>query len=504
MNSANNEIRGVQEPTRWHCPPADTSSADEAIDFLRRLGFALFFWQEFLLRHIFGEKRNSAGMWKWVASTVGIVIPRQNGKTFLIDCIILVGLFLFGERIVLTAQNRDTANRSFLRIVALIEDPKFAFLRVQVKKVGKRGGTEFIALNNGGLFYVKTRGPDSARGLDKIDRLIMDEAYDVTEDDLAAVIPTVLASENPQVCYLSTPPRNAVSGEPFNRLRRRGHDKADGVAWFEWGVDPDKLDGPLDTADVRLWAIANPSLNLPGSNLTASNLAIMQGSMAGDKFATECLGVWPTRYANNVVDLAIWKNELADPNTAIVGDLALAVDATGSGSSAHCSIVAYGIRADGLGSYEIVENRRGNEWVVPRLLELVERHKPVAIGIDPKGPITSVILDLDKAGIKPPKNSDSPKLGDLAIPVGNDFAAACLQFADAVTQKSVRHPDDPLLNAAVVGVRTRKIGDDSWGWDRYRSDVDVSPVVAATLARWAYESRAHLVKREFDPAVWLF
>jgi hypothetical protein len=38
----------------------------------------------------------------------------------------------------------------------------------------------------------------------------------------------------------------------------------------------------------------------------------------------------------------------------------------------------------------------------------------------------------------------------------------------------------------VAGCRRRLIGDGSWAWGRRDADVDVSPLVAATFARWAH------------------
>jgi hypothetical protein len=38
------------------------------------------------------------------------------------------------------------------------------------------------------------------------------------------------------------------------------------------------------------------------------------------------------------------------------------------------------------------------------------------------------------------------------------------------------------LNDALAGARRRRLGD-AWAWDRRDSTVDISPLVAATLAR---------------------
>jgi hypothetical protein len=65
---------------------------------------------------------------------------------------------------------------------------------------------------------------------------------------------------------------------------------------------------------------------------------------------------------------------------------------------------------------------------------------------------------------------------------GREYAAACGGFYDAVVQGTVVHLDQPVLNAAVAGARKRILGD-AWAWGR-KGGTDVSPLVAATLARW--------------------
>ncbi|MEV2240574.1 hypothetical protein [Micromonospora sp. NPDC049891] len=501
IDSSATVITGAQEPTSWYCPPFKSSAVDEAIRLLEDgLGFRLFPWQKFLLEHIFGENEVSPGIWKWAAKQVVVSIPRQNGKSFLLDCIILVGLFAFGERIVLTAQNRDTAARAFLRIVALLEEPRLAFLRKAVKKVSKRSGNEFIETRNGGVFFVKTRGPDSARGLDAIDRLLQDEAYDLDDSDLQAIMPTVLASRNPQVLYFSTPPRNALIGEPFARLRQQGENKVDGVAYFIWGIDPKKLEGELDTSDRKHWTV-NPSLGLPGG-MPIENLAIMHGSLSPEAFRIECLGIWPEKVGTALITPEAWA-ALADPESRPAGDIAFAVDTCGWGDRAVTSICAYGVREDGLGHLELIDQRPGTDWVVAEVARLKEAHNPVAIGFDHKAPIGSLLIDLQKAGIDTPEKPDDPRYGELAIPGAQDFSGACIAFVDGVNNKTLHHRDQPELNRAITAGKPRKIGD-SWGWDRFKSEIDISALTAATLARWAYESRSHLVGRTPNPGAYLF
>ena len=42
------------------------------------------------------------------------------------------------------------------------------------------------------------------------------------------------------------------------------------------------------------------------------------------------------------------------------------------------------------------------------------------------------------------------------------------------------------MTKAVDGAGQRPIGDGLWGWSRSKSDADICPLVAATLALWGF------------------
>jgi hypothetical protein len=54
---------------------------------------------------------------------------------------------------------------------------------------------------------------------------------------------------------------------------------------------------------------------------------------------------------------------------------------------------------------------------------------------------------------------------------------------DAVAQRTLRHLGQPELSDAIAGGVKRPLGD-LWAWSRKSSAVDISPLVAATLALW--------------------
>jgi hypothetical protein len=67
---------------------------DEAIEFLQLIGIDPDPWQEHILR----ESLNLDNRNKWAATEVGLIVPRQCGKTVIAELRELVGLFVLGEQ----------------------------------------------------------------------------------------------------------------------------------------------------------------------------------------------------------------------------------------------------------------------------------------------------------------------------------------------------------------------------------------------------------------------
>jgi hypothetical protein len=117
---------------------------------------------------------------------------------------------------------------------------------------------------------------------------------------------------------------------------------------------------------------------------------------------------------------------------------------------------------------------------VPRLVELVGRWRPCAVVVDDTGPAGSLIAPLEAAGV------------EVTKPTLREATQAAGQFVEAVTDsKSLRHLGQPPLDAALAGARKREISD-AWLWARKGLSVDISPLVACTLAAWGHATRAHL------------
>lgn len=91
------------------------------------------------------------------------------------------------------------------------------------------------------------------------------------------------------------------------------------------------------------------------------------------------------------------------------------------------------------------------------------------IGLDPAGPAGSILPELERLDVP------------LLLLDGKESVRACGAIAAAIADGAVHHRGESELLAAAGGASRRPVGDD-WKWSRKDSTVDISPLVAATMA----------------------
>lgn len=462
-------VLGSQLPRVSSIPPYISTAGHEAIELASFAGLELDEWQQHVLIGALGERHDG----KWSAFEVGAIVSRQNGKGGLLEARELAALFLLGEQLTIhSAHQFDTSLEAFGRLLALIENtPDFDRL---VKRVSRSHGEEGITLMSGQRIRFRTRTKGGGRGF-TCDCLILDEAMDLPEAVQGALLPTLSARPNPQVWYTGSAVDQEVHehGVVLARIRERGHRGDDpALAYFEWSAADSLADiTPALATDSASWALSNPAL---GIRITSEYVGREQRSMAPRTFAVERLGAgdWPRTDsdAEKVIDLDAWRACL-DIASAPENPVCFAFDVTPDRSTA--SIAVAGRRKDGLPHVEVIERRRGTGWVAGRLLELKAKHNPPAILCDASGPAGALITDIEK------------QLGFEVTKVNaREHGQACGIFYDAVVDTgTLRHLGTSELTAAIDGCAKRPLGD-AWAWDRKSSTVDISPLVACTLALW--------------------
>jgi hypothetical protein len=124
---------------------------------------------------------------------------------------------------------------------------------------------------------------------------------------------------------------------------------------------------------------------------------------------------------------------------------------------------------------EVVETGSGTGWVPGRLVELAERWEPLAVVVDPRSPAGALLPLLES------------RVAGLVKVSAQELGQACGGFFQSLSEDGVRHIGQPELDDAVDGAATRPLGD-AWAWSRRVSRVDITPLVAVTLARWGFAS----------------
>jgi hypothetical protein len=453
--------RGSETPRIWSYPPSVASSGDEIADFCAENGLTLLPWQRLVLRTAMGERADG----QWSASEVGLVVSRQNGKGSVLEARELGGMFLLGERIIHTAQQFRTATDGFARILSLIEGSPD--LDSRVKRKLNSPIEKSIELKNGAKIMFIARGPNAGRGLSKTDVLVFDEAYDLNEAERSALVPTMTASQNPQVWYTSSAglPHSVILSE----VRQRGIDGWPTLAYMEWSVPQPERGDPLpDPNDLANIAMANPSLGT--KFLGQDYLAMEAGSMSLPARARERLGVFDEVIGHEppILPPGSWAATL-DEGSQISGHVDFGLEVA-QDRSWSC-IAAAGKRTDGLLHVQVAENHQGTGWIVGKLRDLGADE----VALSPNSPAGSLVDDLELAGIKVVKYPTA------------DYAAACGKFHDLVRDGQLRHLDQGELSMAIDGASKRTSGD-AYVYDR-RGDIDISPLSAVVLA-------AHLASLE--------
>jgi hypothetical protein len=166
----------------------------------------------------------------------------------------------------------------------------------------------------------------------------------------------------------------------------------------------------------------------------------------------------------------------------VSGEIALAVEI--SEDRKHAAIVATGREKDGTRLVVDLVWYDHPRDAVGRLAALGTKHDSVATVVDPRSQAGTLLRPLAEAGVL------------VREPSTAEVVAAHGEFLDLVNDGRLAHLDQPPLTAAVRAAQQRPLAG-AQAWER-RVVVDQSPLVAATLACWAFSRWEELA----TPGVW--
>ena len=388
-------------------------------------------------------------------------MPRQNGKSLLVQGRAEVGMLLFNEQVIYTAHLQKTATETFEEMRDFFESPK---IKPHVADIKTAIGREQIILKNGARIKFLARTRNGGRGQHG-DLLIFDEAQELDSDQQASFLPAISASLNPQTIYVGTPPDPNATGTVFRGIRQKALDgKTKKSAWFEFSVDEIG-----DTSDKQRWADCNPAL---GKRILLSSIEGEHEQLDPDTFARERLGWWSPifkREEEKVLDLAAWQ-ACASQELRPEGKTAYGVKFSADGSEVVlCGAVCPKV---GKARISLIERRptgHGIRWLVDWLN--ARYTKASCVVIDGRN---GVDLLVDRI-------SDTWRVkGSIIKPSAKDVVAAVSLLSDEVNEQIVTwyEPQVDLNDSATTSVK-RNIGG-GWGFGGENS----APIEACALALW--------------------
>lgn len=532
----------------YACGCGDYQSQD-LLEWAAEYGYDLDEWQSWYLTELCGTTPEGT----WSSFENYLVVSRQNGKNQILEVRELGGLFILGEKMLIhTAHEFKAATEHFRRVRDTVTNYDDLRRRVKSivtshgeEAIELKPAPTLIFGSNGRRvrrmvgarlrFLARSRG--SGRSF-TADCVVYDEAMILSDEVVGASLPTMSAVANPQVIYTASAGyQDSVQLGSVRRRVQRGDPTLMGA---EWSISPhndmcprDEIRGRKtnryitctrhdDRDDPRSWAKANPAL---GNRIAFAHVAKEMASMSMTTFDRERLGVgdWPSEDAAwAVISEEHWQAcAMADPGGAtrpvvfafdVDPDMISATiascwerPATPSPSRAEIEMTAMTLAAAGplhpgsrlsMGesARPVVEiprgcSREGTAWIIPRLVELRRKWRPVAIIAPKNGPAAGLVDEAVNAGL------------DVTWATSADEAAAFSLFVTSARKGRngglvhLGREHAPGLWSSVASAETRDVGDGGKAWCRRDSESDITPVTACTLAMWALNKR----RRNYDP-----
>ena len=450
-------LLGSQEPCVRIAPIYNETDGLDAERILKSGGLILDPWQSLAICDWMALDRSG----KWLCRTCGGSVPRQNGKTGVVEARAEAGMIMYNEQVIYTAHLQKTATETFEEMASFFDTPK---LRKYLKDIKTALGREQIILKSGARVKFLARTRNGGRGQHG-DLLIFDEAQELSVEAQASFIPAISASINPQTVYVGTPPDPSSDGTVFRGIRSKAIDgKTNSTAWFEYSVEEIG-----DVTNRDRWAETNPAL---GRRILQTTIEGELEQMPADTFARERLGWW-TPVVEHKVEYAIPKDtwdacKSTEPKPE--GKTAYGVKFSADGSMvALCGAV---IPDNGPARISLIDMRptgHGIRWLADWLNERYS--KACCVVIDGRNGVDVLVERI----------SDTWRIkGSVVRPSTKDMIAATGTLMDALGEKSVTWfwQQEALEDSAITSVK-RPLGG-GWGFGGDNS----IPIEAASLALW--------------------
>jgi hypothetical protein len=468
---------GNQKPRIEYAPSYAYTDGKDASELVKAYGYELDPWQKTIINSWLGRDKSD----RFTATSCGLSVPRQNGKNALLEVRELYGLVTMGEKILHTAHEVKTARKAFMRLASFFSNERqYPELANMVEAIRKTNGQESIELHNGGSVEFSSRSNGANRGY-TVDSVIFDEAQELTEEQLNALLPTLAAapSGNRQFIYTGTPPTGETRGDAFRRVRQSAIDETSKrVSWFEWSAERIP---PKDVSLDELVALAfehNPAM---GYRLTPDFTRQEAIQMSLDGFARERLGWWSSTSTSKAISEAMWNKTFIEPENAPQNGLkTFGVKFSADGS--FVSLAGCRCETDGIPHVELIIHEplhTGINDVIAFLTEEKRIDDTAGIAIDGKAGFGTLLNALSSEYYREV----------LMIPSTKGCIDASSMFEQALYDEQVTHTNgengeqNELTNSALTAIK-RPMGRTTDGGWIYGGE-DSTPIEAVALALWA-------------------
>jgi len=447
-----------------------------------KLGIEFDGWQDGAGRLILAKRAD--GKLASMIGGVGMSVPRQVGKTYLIAAIVFALCILRpGMLVIWSAHHARTHEETFLSMQAFCDRVR---IKPYIADVFKGSGDEEVRFRNGSRILFGARERGFGRGIPGVDMIVSDEAQIMSEKAVDAQLATMNTSDFGLAINVGTPPRPEDPSDAFTRMRSEAHAGllVDAV-WIEIGADSD-----ADPDDRKQWAKANPSW--PHRTPTESILRLRR-KLSPESFRREGLGIWDDDHDGDPWGVipkqsyAARMTQAADPDAPgwLTGPVALAVEM--DQALTYTAITVAGDRPDGIGA-AVVAIGTGQAWVLDTLVTMCAPSEdgtvPVShVVIDGHSPAGALTPALQAAGI----TVTEPKTEDVKRATGTLVALS--------KEGGIEYRESPELTRAMAVGQLRKHGEGRL-IDRNCS-AQVFPLIGLNLAVWGHQNQP-----EEEPDLW--
>lgn len=445
--------------------PTDIVSSDfpRMNRIAKKAGIHYDLWQQGLLYLLFA--RGSDGKYSCGKGSLTLSSCRQIGKTFTLGTGMFIKCLLQPKLTVIwTAHHSRTSDQTFNDLADLAEAPGSVF-RSYIDRIRRANGQQEIRFNNGSVIAFGAREHGFGRGLHSADVEVFDEAQILTSRALDNLIPVLNVSPDPLLVFLGNPPKPGDPCDVFTDNRDAAMSGTDGLAYIELSADRG-----CDLDDRAQWAKANPSYP---KRTSEQSILRLRKTMSDDSFRREALGIWDENAVQSAISEADWVHGNVD-DANMNGRMAFGLDMPPDRSRLAIAVAIK--HEDGtafVGLQEFKELRSyGTMWAVNYLAD--RWPKTCAVVVDAQSPAMSLVPELTKLHVRPLVTNTR----DLGIATG--------RMLDMIREGTLQHFDadaQPQLASAALGSTLRPLGANGLSaWNKKGSDIDISPLQAATLA----------------------